>query len=300
MSVLKRFDVKLKSFKGTYKIAKAMKMVAVSKLRKAHQAQAAAKLYAHHLTALTSRICSSVEQSSHPLLMPRSLARNAVILIITSDKGLCGAFNHNANRRVSSWIEENRPSYRKIDLWCCGKKGFVHFERYDIVKAHYEDVTENPRFADAVRIGGDLSRVFLEGGCDEVYLSYNQFLNPLVQKTVFEKILPIPTSQQNVESRDSDIQLKVESSESNQYIFEPQVTELLHFLIPHFFYFKIYFALLENAAGEQAARMMAMDNAAKNASELIERYTLYRNRVRQAAVTTELAEIVSGAEALGS
>lgn len=288
MAVLKKFDVKLKSLRSTHKITKAMKMVAASKLRKAHQEQAAAELYAHHVTALTSRICSSAGQSSHPLLIPKPSPQKAVILIITSDKGLCGAFNHNANRRVAAWIGENRPAYQRIELWCCGKKGVMYFEKHDIVKAHYEGVTENPQFADAVRIGGDLSRVFLDGGCDEVYLSYNQFLSPLVQKTVFEKILPIKPAAVMGERSAGPV----------EYIFEPQAEELLKFLIPHFFYFRIYFALLGNAAGEQAARMMAMDNAAKNAAQLIDRYTLSRNRARQAAITTELAEIVSGAEAL--
>ncbi|MBI5415855.1 MAG: ATP synthase F1 subunit gamma, partial [Candidatus Omnitrophica bacterium] len=251
------------------------------------EAQANARLYARHLTALTLRISASVSTHSHPLLTRRPKVNKVIILVITSDKGLCGAFNHNANRRVALWVRENRH-HETIDIWCCGRKGFMYFDRHDLVKAHYDDVTAAPRFEDAMKIGDDLSRAFRDGRCDAAYLSYNQFFNPLVQKTVFQQILPV------------EPRLLAEKKEEvrRDYIFEPGAEELLNFLIPHFLYFRIYFALLENSAGEHGARMTAMDNATKNASELMDRYTLSRNRLRQAAITTELTEIVSGAEVL--
>jgi len=287
MTTIKEFDTKLKSLKNTQKITKTMKMVSASKLRKANLAQANARFYAGQLAAMTSRITASVFSADHPLLMSRKHVDNVVILIITSDKGLCGAFNHNANRMVSGWIQENRSRHEKIELWCCGRRGFMYFERHDIVKAHYENITAAPRFADAVKIGRDLSEAFRNGRCDAAYLSCNQFFNPLVQKTVFEQILPM------------DPQLLGEKAGHRpDYIFEPEVKEVLDFLIPHFLYFRIYFALLENSAGEHGARMTAMDSATKNASELIDRYTLSRNRARQAAITTELTEIIGGAEVL--
>lgn len=288
MPAIKEFNVKLKSLRSTQKITKTMKMVSASKLRRAHEAQVNARLYARNLAALTSRISAAVSQESHPLLTPRQKIRNVAILIITSDKGLCGAFNHNANRMVSSWIDENRHRHEDIDLWCCGKKGFMYFARHDIVKRHYESVTGNPQFLDAQRIGDDLAGAFCANLYDEVYLSYNQFFNPICQKTVFERILPI-------EAR-ALTQEKVQAME--EYLFEPPAKQLLRFLIPHFLYFKIYFALLENAAGEHGARMTAMDSATRNTEDMIDRYTLFRNRARQAAITTELAEIVAGAEAL--
>lgn len=288
MPTIKEFDTKLKSLKNTQKITKTMKMVAASKLRRAHQSQANAKLYAQELTAMTLRISASVASASHPLLRPRTPVKNVVILIITSDKGLCGAFNHNANRRVAAWIRENRSLHEKIELWCCGKRGFAYFDRHDAVKNYYENVTGTPRFADAMRIGNDLSRAFQEGRCDTVYLSCNQFINPLVQRTVFEQILPI----------DPGALLEKKGGQRADYIFEPDEEAVLNFLIPHFLFFKIYFALLENSAGEHGARMTAMDSATKNASELIDRYTISRNRARQAAITTELTEIVAGAEVL--
>lgn len=265
-----------------------MKMVSASKLRKAHQAQAKAKLYAHNLTALTSRISASVDPAHHPLLLARRPVQKVLILVITSDKGFCGAFNHNANRRVASWIQENRDRHQQIDISCCGKRGYLFFQKRESIKTHYDDVTENPQFADAMSIGQDLSRSFTTGEYDEIYLSYNQFFNPLSQKTVFEKILPI----------DADALTGERIKEKTEYIFEPEAAQLLEFLIPHFLDFKIYFALLENSAGEHGARMSAMDSAAKNASELIDRYTLWRNRARQAQITTELTEIIAGAETL--
>ena len=287
MPTIKEFDTKLKSFRNIRKITKTMKMVAASKLRRAHEAQANAKLYARHLTALTSRISASVSEQTHPLLVRRKKVNKVIILVITSDKGLCGAFNHNANRRVAGWIQENRH-HETIDVWCCGRKGFMYFNRHDRVKAHYEDVTVAPRFEDAMKIGDDLIRAFGDGRCDAAYLSYNQFVNPLVQKTVFQQILSIEP--RSLVEKKEDV--------CRDYLFEPRAEELLRFLIPHFLYFKIYFALLENSAGEHGARMTAMDNATKNARELIDRYTLSRNRLRQAAITTELTEIVSGAEVL--
>ncbi|OGX19915.1 MAG: ATP synthase F1 subunit gamma [Omnitrophica WOR_2 bacterium GWC2_45_7] len=288
MTAIKEYNIKIKSLNNTQKITKTMKMVAASKLRKAHEAQAKAKLYARDLTSLISRISASVHPSAHPLLMARENVKNVLILVFTSDKGLCGAFNNSANKQVASWIKENRGQYHKISLSFCGKRGYLFFHKKEHVRKHYENVIGDPHFADASAIGQEVSASFLNGEFDEVYLTYNQFFSPLYQKTVFEKILPIDPSGLNEE--------KIEKS--TEYIFEPAATELLSFLIPHFLYFKIYFSLLENSAGEHGARMTAMDSSTKNATELINDYTLLRNRARQSAITTELIEIVAGAEAL--
>jgi len=287
-SSIKEYNKKIRSLGSTRKITKTMKMVAASKLRKAHEAQANAKLYAREITSLTSRISSMVDADLHPLLTPGETVQKILILIITSDKGLCGAFNHNANRRVASWIVENQH-HEKIDLICCGRRGYMFFQKQRSVRKHYEGVTVNPQFTDAVTIGQELSDLFVAGEYDEVYISYNQFLSPLSQKTLFEKILPIDPHA---------LMTAPPVAESRDYIFEPDAKRLLAFLIPHFLYFKIYFALLENSAGEHGARMTAMDSATKNATEMIDKCTLFRNRARQAAITTELSEIVAGAEAL--
>ncbi len=288
MASIKEYNRKLKSLNNTRKITGTMKMVSASKLRKAHRAQANARLYAREVTFLTSRIAAAVDSSLHPLLVSHARTQKALIVIVTSDKGLCGAFNHNAHRHVLSWFKENQQKYNQIDLSCCGKKGFQFFKKRMTIRTHYEGVTEKPQFANAARIGNDLMQFYLKGEYDEVYIAYNHFFNPLSQKTVFEKILPIEA--------ESLIESKI--PRPTDYIFEPDPRETLNFLIPHFLYFKIYFALLENSAGEHGARMSAMDNATRNASDMIDRYSLFRNRARQEQITKELIEITAGREAL--
>lgn len=285
---IKEYNRKLKSLNNTRKITNTMKMVSASKLRKAHRAQANAKLYAREVTFLTSRIAAAARDSLHPLLVPQAKIQKALIVIITSDKGLCGAFNHNAHRHVLSWLKENHQKYSQIDLSCCGKKGFQFFRKRMTIKTHYEEVTEKPQFLNAMRIGDDLMRFYLKGEYTEVYIAYNQFFNPLSQKTIFEKILPI----------EAESLIRAKIPRPTDYIFEPDPHETLNFLIPHFLYFKVYFALLENSAGEHGARMSAMDNATRNASDIIDRYTLFRNRARQEQITKELIEITAGREAL--
>lgn len=288
MSSIKEYNKKLKSLKNTQKITRTMKMVAASKLRRAQEAQSNAKLYARHLAGLTSRISATVHPSLHPFFVEKSRVKRILILVITSDRGLCGAFNHNANKQVLKWVEEHQSKYESIALSFCGRYGYQYFKKRMPVHKFYERVVADPTFEGAELIGADMERDFLAGEFDEIYTVYNQFLSPIAQKTVFRKILPIDP----FEVVDEKVEHPAE------YIFEPEAEELLKFLIPHYFYFEIYFSLLENAAGEHGARMSAMDNATKNASEMIDRYTLLRNRARQAAITTELTEIVAGAEAI--
>lgn len=290
MPSIKEYNDKIKSLNNTAKITKTMKMVSASKLKKAQEAQANAKLYAENLTALISRITHSLDESAHPLFEKRTEIKKALILIVTSDKGLCGAFNNNANKQVSTWIAQNEERLHQIDLSFCGKRGFTFFSRHPHIKKNYEDSTVKPDFLQAEKIGDELAESFISKEYDEVYIAYNQFFSPLSQKTLFEKILPIDPK--------ALIKEEVALADQTEYLFEPKTQELLKFLIPHYLYFRIYFALLENSAGEHGARMTSMDSASKNAKDLIEKNTLLRNRARQAAITTELIEIVAGAEAL--
>jgi len=191
MPSTREFNVKLKSLSNTKKITKTMKMVSASKLRRAQEAQANAKLYAQNLTALISRLAASSSSAAHPLLVKNPQVKKALILVVTSDKGLCGAFNNNANKRVASWIVENVSKYSQIDISCCGKRGFMFFKRSGRIKQHYENVTIKPKFEDAKKIGEELSGLFINGEYDEIYITYNQFISPISQKTVLEKILPI-------------------------------------------------------------------------------------------------------------
>lgn len=288
MPSTKEFDRKLHRLKNTRKITYTMKLVAMSKLYRAHEAQKKAKTYAQRLTDLISRLSANVESTAHPLLMKKPQANNALILIMTSDKGLCGSFNNTLIKGASAWIRENQNKYQKIDMSFCGKRGWMAFRKQANVKKIYEGSTANPSFETAKKIGSEIMADFLKGDYDEIYLTYNNFHSPLSQSPTFEKILPLEPKEVVQEAKGF----------TADYLFEPEQQELLDFLVPKYLFFKIYFALMENSAGEHGARMTAMDNASKNASEMISRITLLRNRARQANITKELIEIVSGAEAL--
>lgn len=313
MSNIKYLNDKLRSLKNTQKITKTMKMVSANKLRKAHQAQARAKLYARHLKALTHRVAQAVHVSSHELIEPHASVKNILIVVFTSDKGLCGGFNNNTIKGVERWMAANASNYERITLYFCGQRGFKYFSGNPYAGKHYEGITVCPDFMAAERLGEDLQEVFLDNTFDEVYLAYNEFHNPLSQKPIFEKILPVDprvlteSLKKDTEEIEASSQISSEhegrddaylSKKPRAYLFEPASSTVLSFLIPHFLFFKIYFVLLENAAGEYGARMTAMDSATRNCGDLIESNTLKRNRLRQSAITTELIEIVAGAEAL--
>jgi F-type H+-transporting ATPase subunit gamma len=287
MPSIKDYNVKLVSLKNTQKITKTMKMVSASKLRRAQEAQRNARLYAVRLNELISRLSASVESAAHPLLKQHASAKKALVLMFTSNRGLCGGFNNNMCKFVDNWINERRNDFETIDLSFCGRRGYNYFAKRRPARTHYEDVTERPNFEVASNIGDDLSNLFVSGEYDEVYLANNIFKSALSQLPAIQKLLPIEPSE-----------IEGGRAISPDYILEPQEQELLTMLLPRSIYFKIYYALLENSAGEHGARMTAMDNATNNASDLIDSYTLLRNRARQAAITTELTEIVSGAEAL--
>ncbi len=289
MASIKEYNVKLASLKNTRKMTKTMKMVSASKLQRALSAQRNARLYATKLGELVSRLSASVDASSHPLLTRHDPCSNALVLMFTSDKGLCGGFNNNLAKTTSTWIDDNRQNFDNIHMSFCGRRGYMFFKSRAEVRTHYEDITQRPTFADAAHLGEEMEKLFTEGEYDEIYLAYNIFHSPLSQKPNIEKLLPIEPQEVITEE---------ETPFSLEYIFEPEQEELLTFLLPRIMYFKLYFTLLENAAGEHGARMTAMDSATTNADKLVDKYTLLRNRARQAEITTELTEIISGAEAL--
>lgn len=288
MPSTKDYNVKLSRLKNTQKITRTMKLVSMSKLYRAHDAQKKAKIYAQKLKELTARLAASSESTAHPFLTPHKTVKTALVLVIASDKGLCGSFNNSVFKKVTAWLSANRANYQTIHFACCGKRSNMFIRRLTEVKKYYEGTTANPNFNSATLIGEDLSRAFLSEGYDEIFIAYNIFNNPLSQKPTIEKILPI----------ESTTFMEGGEKLSSQYLFEPPSAELLGFLIPKYLYFRIYFALLENSAGEHGARMTAMDSATKNTKDLIGKNTLLRNRARQTAITKELIEIVSGAEAL--
>ena len=226
---------------------------------------------------------------SHPLMVKNKSIQKILILVITSDKGLCGGFNNNLIRYVKSWVLERGSTLKSAEFSFCGKRGFMNMRKSVTVVKNYEDVVAKPVFSHAVSIGLDLAQSFQSKQYDEIYIAYNHFNSAMSQTPVVEKLIPFDSqSLKNVPSK----------SLNTDYIFEPQAAELFNFLVPKYLNFKIFFCLLENAAGEHGSRMTAMDKATENTGELIDKYILLRNRARQAAITTELIEIISGAEAL--
>ena len=287
MPSIKDYNVKLASLKNTKKITKTMKMVSASKLRRAQEGQRNAHKYALRLNELISRLAASVQSGAHPFLAQRTLANNILVLVFTSDRGLCGAFNNNLCKFTLNWVNEKKANSQSIDLSFCGRRGYAFFKRRASCRKHYEGVTAKAEFGTAAKIGEELSQLFVDKQYDAIYLAYNVFKSALSQQPKIQKLFPVEASE-----------IAGGKAISSDYIFEPEQQKLLETLLPRSIYFKVYYTLLENSAGEHGARMTAMDNATNNAEDLFSKYTLLRNRARQAAITTELTEIVAGAEAL--
>ncbi len=287
---IKEFNKKIGSLKNTRKMTKTMKMVSASKFKRAHKAQGNALAYARKLQELMGRL-STGSSAAHPLMKPQLPVKNILMVVFTSDKGLCGGFNNNLIRKLRHWLTDNQANYNKISLSFCGRRGYMSFRRSSQVLKFYENVTTKPNVPDALTVAKDISEAFLKGEYQEIYLVYNKFHGPISQEPTIEKILPLNPQMLSKPGEKS-------SGPMVDYEYEPEPEEMFVFLVPKFLNFKIYFTLLENAAGEHGARMSAMDKASQNTSDLIDRYTLLRNRARQAAITTELIEIISGAEAL--
>lgn len=285
---IKEFNKKITSLKNTGKMTKTMKMVAASKFKRAYKAQMNAKDYAQKLAELMKRLSGS-GPVDHPLLQTKKAVTKCLIVLFTSDKGLCGAFNNNLIRKTRYWISENSHKYTVIAMDFCGRRGYVSFRRTAKVNKYYQNITLKPAFEDALELANDITDSFIKEEYEEIYIAYNRFDGALSHTPVIEKILPLDASV----LRGNDAKLQ-----NAYYAYEPKENEIFSFLVPKFLNFRIFFTLLENAAGEHGARMAAMDKASQNTDDLIDRYTLLRNRARQAAITTELIEIISGAEAL--
>lgn len=291
MASIKEYNRKIGSLKNTVKITKTMKMVSASKLRRAQESENKAKAYAHAVNNLIFRIAESVEQDMHPLLMPRENVRKVLLLVFSSDKGLCGGFNNNLIKYAGTKQNELQAAGTDVSMAFCGRRGHLAFADSGEVFKNYEGVTAAPHSRDATAISEELIEAFTGGQFDEVHMVYNHFVSPLSQVPQSDQLLPLPMA--TLEDHDP-----VEAIKADDFIAEPALPQLLTTLVPMLVVFKLFYALLENAAGEHGARMTAMDNATTNASKMIDEYTLLRNRARQAAITTELIEIISGAEAL--
>lgn len=288
MPSLKEYKAKLVSLGNTRKMTKTMKMVAASKLYRAMDAQRKAQRYAIKLSDLAHRLAGSLGHAAHPLLARTPEPKKALMLIIMSDKGMCGGFNNHLIRHIARWLQMPQQMMKSFKMSFVGRRGWIFFRNRVAVETKYEHITQRPTLADAQRITDDLSNAFLSGAADEIFIAYNHFNNPLSQRPIIRKILPMEPVHAIIDLP------KVR----DDLIIEPHKDEILAFFLPKILNFEIYFALLENAAGENGARMTAMDSATTNATKMIRTYTLLRDRARQASITKELIEIVSGAEAL--
>lgn len=287
MQSLKTIKKRIHSVKNTQKITKAMKMVAAAKLRRAQQAATRARTYVTALEETLARVMASWRDDPHPLTRAKEGVTKKEFLLLTSDRGLCGGFNSNLLRKVEDTLKQCREYNIRTDVRIIGRKGRDYFKakRLEIAEAA-TGLYENLDRKIAEELAGIASRRFIEGKTDEVWLIYNFFKSTLVQAVTFKKLLPF------------EVLGTQHSVLSTNYIFEPSPQKVLDQLLREAIVSQIYSALLESVASELAARMTAMDNATKNASDMIDYLTLNFNRARQAAITRELMDIVSGAEAL--
>ena len=269
------------------KITRAMKMVSAAKLARATRQIHAARPYAEKLRAVLGSVASGVEVDAHPLLAPRENVRTLEIVLFTSDRGLCGGYNSNLVRRVKSVISQRAEEVDAIVLTPVGRRGGEAFRRMSGVSIEQRwSGLGNVTTGHAREIADYLMRRYRDGEADEIVLVYSEFISALTQQPKDERLLPLQTAEAE----------QVEGGAS--YEIEPDPVSLLGLLIPRAVEFAVYRALLENQAGEHGARMTSMDSATRNAEELVATLTLDKNKARQAAITAELVEIVSGAEAL--
>ena len=285
MPSLKVIRKRIASVRNTQQITKAMKMVSAAKLRRAQEAAVSARPYAQKLSELLRGVTGEVTDEAHPLLRAVESEARVRLVLITSDRGLCGAYNAALLRQAEAYIRHQAG--REVSLTIIGRKGVEYFRRRSVPIADRHVQIPGPSIGLAREIAKKVSAEFAEGRADRVELLYSAFRSALSQVPTLETLLPIA-----IEARAQDAPLALD------HLIEPDRVSLLHRLLPQFVEVRIYRALLEAAASELGARMTAMDSATNNAAKMIFNLTLVMNRARQAAITKELMEIVSGAEAL--
>jgi len=286
MASIRDLRRRIKSVSNMQQITKAMKAVAAAKMRRAQESVIAARPYAKKFMSVLGRVAPVAKGVKHPLLEVRE-PNNVAFVIITADRGLCGGFNANILRKATAELK-NFPG---ANIVCVGRKSRDYFSKraYNVVQS-YVGLGEDVKIGKAREIAQYIMQKYSDGEFDAVYLIYSEFVNVMVQTPTLVKLLPAEPPTEEKEGAKG--QAKVD------YIFEPSAEEVLTTLLPKYVINTVYQGMLESKAGEQSARMTAMDNASKNASDMIAKYTLAMNRARQAAITTEISEIVSGAAAL--
>ncbi|MFN9455993.1 MAG: ATP synthase F1 subunit gamma [Acidobacteriota bacterium] len=280
------FRRRIRAVKHTQQITKAMKMVSAAKLRRAQEAVLAARPFANMLGQMLGNVARAAAGSDAvkelPLLQQRESVKKAVMVVISADRGLAGAFNSNVNRGAQKFMQEQAGVTFEIES--IGKKGRDYFRRRAFsISGDHQNFSRKPVYADVAAVAAKVSQRYAAGEVDAVYVAYNEFKSVMTQRLQVEQVLPVPLA---------------ESADTTEYIYEQPAEVLLASLLPRYVEVELWRSVLESTASEHAARMTAMDAASRNASEVIERVTLQMNRVRQASITREIIEVVSGASAL--
>ena len=293
MPNLKELKNRISSVKSTRKITSAMKMVAASKLRRAQDLAESSRVYADSLSFILSSLAGNTKNSSDlpEILTGRENSKISLLIINSSDRGLCGGFNSNLFRNAKNWITEQQEKGKSVKIITVGKKASSFYKKTDLdVIANFDDLNSNDKQLQvSEEIKNKIMELFENNEIDEVSILFNKFVSVITQEPTYQSLIPLSNEEADEEVTDNS---------NAVFEFEPDKNELLEYLVPRNFLTQIYRSVLESSASEHAARMTSMDNATRNAGDMIDGLTLTYNRTRQAFITKELIEIISGAEAV--
>jgi F-type H+-transporting ATPase subunit gamma len=289
---------RIRAVKNTQQITKAMKMVAASKLRRAQERMSNARPYAQQMQRVLTSVASRVDPSIHPLLTVREVGPNSktLVIVVSADKGLCGSFNTNIIKAAGAFVVDSPYA---CELGLVGRKGRDYFGRRGFAVAFEQiGIFQKLRYQDAQQIAQTAMEMFIRGDVDRVVLIYNEFRSVISQRVIVDQLLPIARSDVDDATHPAPVPTVNTVVPLVDYLYEPAPQEIFDQLLPRYVEVQVYRALLESNAAFFAAQMTAMDTATKNSAEMIGSLTLYMNKVRQAAITREIIEVVSGAQAL--
>lgn len=286
---------RIRAVKSTQQITKAMKMIAASRLRRAQDRVVNARPFAADMLRVLNDVAMRVEHEAHPLLDERPAGGKVLLIVITADRGLCGSFNSNIIKNAGHFVfetNEERGPAAEVALGLVGRKGRDFFARRGFdVRFEHVNIFQRLNYNDAQAVARAAIEDFTSRAVDQVYILYNEFKSVLQQRVVIERILPIPRLEQELPEAESAVA-------QVDYLYEPGADTIFTDLLPRHVEIQVWRALLESNAAFFAAQMTAMDTATKNSAEMIDQLTLYMNKLRQAAITREIIEVVSGAQAL--
>lgn len=294
MADLKTIKKRIGSVQNTRQITRAMKMVSAAKLRRAQENILNARPYSYRIYSILLTLFKK-EGIKHPLLTPKEEEKKIRLIVLAGDRGLCGSYNTNIFKASQRFMKEKRAQGVEVSLDVIGKKAYDFYKKRETINTYHEGLIAKPSFAKISEIGTEILKGYLDGDYDAIYLIYNEFKSAIQQKITYERLIPVATE---VPEGVVGVMQTSEADQFKNYIFEPSKEEILNEIVPRHFKVQLFRAVLESVASEHGARMSAMENATKNASEMIEKLTLKYNKARQEKITTELMEIVGGVEAM--